>query len=66
MSAEIDAAGEGAAVAFGAVRADQWQRTGIRSNGSQFTVADPGRVLPARPGAPRMGRAPGVRLSSGP
>ena len=38
VSADIEAAGEAAAVAFGAVRADQWQRRGIRSDGAEFTV----------------------------
>ncbi len=45
VSAQIAAAGEGAAVAFGAVRGEQWQRTGIRSNGSQFTVATLGEYF---------------------
>ncbi|MGV1007958.1 MAG: DinB family protein [Dermatophilaceae bacterium] len=38
VGADIATAGEAAAVAFGAVRADQWRRRGIRSNGSEFTV----------------------------
>ena len=39
VSADIEAAGEAAAVAFGGVRADQWQRGGLRSDGAPFTVA---------------------------
>ncbi len=65
VSADIEAAGEGAAVAFGAVRADQWQRRGIRSNGSEFTVQTLGvyflhdlvhHAWDVRPALPSSGR----------
>ncbi|WP_129337873.1 DinB family protein [Cellulomonas endophytica] len=42
VAAEIAAAAEVAAAAFDAVREDQWDRTGLRSNGSHFTVASLG------------------------
>jgi hypothetical protein len=39
VAAEYAEAAGHTADAFAAVRADQWQRAGTRSNGSQFTVA---------------------------
>ncbi len=39
VSAELRDAAEATAAAFDAVRADQWERTGRRSNGSTFSVA---------------------------
>ena len=38
VSAELTAEGEQIAASFGRVPEDQWGRTGIRSNGSEFTV----------------------------
>jgi hypothetical protein len=42
---ELGAAAESAARAFDAVTADEWSRTGRRSNGSVFTVESLGRYL---------------------
>jgi hypothetical protein len=42
---ELGAAAESAARAFDAVTADEWLRTGRRSNGSVFTVESLGRYL---------------------
>jgi predicted carbohydrate-binding protein with CBM5 and CBM33 domain len=39
VSSELVAAGEALADAFEAVTGDQWHRTGLRSDGSVFTVA---------------------------
>lgn len=38
VSRDLTAAGEDMSASFAAVRQDQWERTGLRSNGSQFTV----------------------------
>lgn len=38
VAAEVAAASEVAATAFGVVGADEWLRRGFRSNGSEFTV----------------------------
>jgi len=45
VSDELAAGGEAAAVAFSRVRKDEWDRTGSRSNGSEFTVESLGRYL---------------------
>jgi hypothetical protein len=38
VSAELTAEGEQAAASFARVEESQWGRTGLRSNGSEFTV----------------------------
>ena len=38
VSAELTAEGEQVAASFARVQESQWQRTGLRSNGSEFTV----------------------------
>jgi len=38
VAAELDAAGQATASTYDAVRREQWERNGLRSNGSQFTV----------------------------
>ncbi|MFE4542562.1 DinB family protein [Arthrobacter sp. NPDC056727] len=38
VGAELTAEGEQAAASFARVRESQWDRTGLRSNGSEFTV----------------------------
>ncbi|WP_418275163.1 DinB family protein [Isoptericola jiangsuensis] len=45
VSAELTAAGEAVAARFDAVGADQLERTGLRSNGSTFTVRTFGRYF---------------------
>lgn len=42
---ELEEAGVALAARFDAVRADQWDRPGRRSDGAQFTVASLGRYL---------------------
>jgi hypothetical protein len=39
VAAELTAACEAVAAVYAGVRADQWDRRGLRSNGSEFTVA---------------------------
>ncbi len=72
VSAQIAAAGESAAEAFGGVRGEEWRRTGVRSDGSQFTVATLGVYFlhdlvhhqwDVRPASPSSGQQ--VRLSGG-
>ena len=38
VSAELTAEGEQVAASFARVQESQWERTGLRSNGSEFTV----------------------------
>jgi len=38
VSAELDQASDLAATAFARVRDDDWERRGVRSNGSEFTI----------------------------
>jgi hypothetical protein len=38
VSIELQTAAQGAAEVFGSVSGDEWQRPGVRSNGSSFTV----------------------------
>ena len=38
VAADLEAAGEAIAASFDAVEGDQWQRTGVRSDGAHFTV----------------------------
>jgi hypothetical protein len=45
VSAQLAAAGAKVAEQFSAVREDQWQRVGLRSNGSVFTVDSLGRYF---------------------
>ncbi len=45
VSVELAASGEAAAVAFTHVRNDEWERAGLRSNGSEFTVESLGRYF---------------------
>ncbi len=45
VAAEVRESGEAVAQAFSRVGEDQWQRTGVRSNGSQFTIETLGRYL---------------------
>ena len=45
VSSELQAAGETLVQAFAAVEADQWARTGRRSDGAAFTVATFARYL---------------------
>ncbi|WP_029663348.1 DinB family protein [Cellulomonas sp. KRMCY2] len=45
VAAELAAAAQDAAAAFGGVPADAWDRTGLRSNGSHFTVDSLGRYF---------------------
>ncbi len=45
VSEQLAAGGEAAAVAFSRVRKDERDRTGSRSNGSEFTVESLGRYL---------------------
>lgn len=45
VGAQLAAAGEELAVAYTRVRDDDWNRTGLRSNGSGFTVESLGRYL---------------------
>ena len=42
VSVEYAAAATGAAAVFGAVQDEEWVRRGLRSNGSEFTVASLG------------------------
>ena len=45
VSAELAEAGQDAASAFDGVPADAWQRVGLRSNGSRFTVETLGQYF---------------------
>ena len=45
VSAELDQASDLAATAFTRVRDDDWERRGVRSNGSEFTIDSLARYL---------------------
>ena len=45
VAVELEQAAAAAAASFAAVQGEQWERTGLRSNGSQFTVLTLGQYF---------------------